>query len=101
MLVTPYVTCNDTCVWFHIDTRLPGGSVRYGVSRDEVEEGSRARKRNLGMKERVEEGGRGSGPYAELAKEPGHRCPTPQTTSLCPALNVNQLALVRYNIFPR
>lgn len=56
MLVTPYVTCNDTCVWFHIDTQLPGGSVRYGVSRDKVEEGSRARKRNLGMRVEEEEG---------------------------------------------
>ena len=35
------------------------------------------------------------------ANWPGHRCQTPQTTSLYPALNPNQLASVSFNIFAR
>lgn len=35
------------------------------------------------------------------SQQAGHRCPTPRTTSLYPALNPNQLASVSLRIFLR
>ena len=84
-----------TCTFTRARACAPGcwadSTVRYDASRYRRKDDKRDERR----RERRER----SSPYAEPTGR-GHRCPTPQTTSLYPALNPNQLASVSLNIFP-